>query len=280
MNNFCKEVIRKMDEDIKELSFEIDNIISLSEAVVELILDRIRQIKLFVLEKGFKDLDEEINFFKKIKPSIVSKLIYYNAIYKIESKKPYGGDKALKKYLENEVTKLKRFFDNNLDFYRYYRTNSTYLDHKYFIRGKYDIKLSLDTYYFESDHSFATSHDYKAGKILANDLIQVYLEDQLFNKNINASAKNYLMAPTPLNWTSSKTSLIELIYAVHAHATFNNGLVDIKVIAKTFEEVFNIDLGDFYRTYLELRNRKTNRTKFIDSLRESLIRKMDEQDEE
>ncbi|PVH26888.1 RteC domain-containing protein [Sphingobacterium corticibacter] len=280
MNNFCKEVIQKLDEEIKELSFEEDNIILLSEAVVELILVRIKQIKQYVLEKGFKDIDEEINFFKKVKPSIVSKLIYYNAIYKIESKKPYGGDKALKKYLENEVTKLKRFFDNNLDFYRYYRTNSTYLDHKYFIRGKYDIKLSLDTYYFESDHSFATSHDYKAAKILANDLIQVYLEDQLFKKNINTSPKNYLIAPSPLSWTSSKTSLIELIYALHSQATFNNGLVDIKLIAKTFEEVFNIELGDFYRTYLELRNRKTNRTKFIDSLRDSLTRKMDEQDEE
>ena len=95
MNNFCKEVIQKLDEEIKELSFEEDNIILLSEAVVELILVRIKQIKQYVLEKGFKDIDEEINFFKKVKPSIVSKLIYYNAIYKIESKKPYGGDKAL-----------------------------------------------------------------------------------------------------------------------------------------------------------------------------------------
>lgn len=177
------------------------------------------------------------------------------------------------------MTKLKRFFDNNLDFYRYYRTNSTYLDHKYFIRGKYDIKLSLDTYFFESDHSFSTSHDYKAAKILANDLIQVYLEDQLFNKNINTSARNHLSVPSPLNWTSSKTALIELIYALHSHATFNNGLVDIKVIAKTFEEVFNIELGDFYHTYLELKSRKVNRTKFLDALKENLIRKMDEQDE-
>ena len=280
MNNFCKEVIRKLDEDIKELSFEEDNIILLSEAVVELILTRIQEIKKYVLEKGFEDLDEEIHFFKKVKPSIVSKLIYYNAIYKIESKKPYGDGKAVKKYLENEITKLKRFFDNNLDFYRYYRTNSTYLDNKYFIRGKHDIKLSLDTYYFESDQSFATSHDYKAAKISANDLIQVYLEDQLFNKNSNPSARNHTIAPLALSWTSSKTALIELIYALHSQATFNNGSVDIKVIAKTFEEVFNIELGDFYRKYLELRNRKTNRTKFIDSLRENLIRKMDEQDEE
>jgi hypothetical protein len=44
-------------------------------------------------------------------------------------------------------------------------------------------KLSLDTYYFEADHNFTTSHDYKVAKIIANDLIQVYLEDQLNNNN-------------------------------------------------------------------------------------------------
>lgn len=96
MNNFCKEVVRKLDEEIKEFSFEEDNIILLSEAVVELILTRIKEIKEYVLEKGFKDIEEETHFFKKVKPNIVSKLIYYNAIYKIETKKPYGGDKALK----------------------------------------------------------------------------------------------------------------------------------------------------------------------------------------
>lgn len=35
--------------------------------------------------------------------------------------------------------RLKMFFDNNLDFYKYYRTNITYMDDKYFIRGNYDI---------------------------------------------------------------------------------------------------------------------------------------------
>ncbi|SEM92029.1 RteC protein, partial [Chryseobacterium taichungense] len=31
----------------------------------------------------------------------------------------------------------------------------------------------LDTFYFEADHRFSTSHDYKVAKIIANDLIQV-----------------------------------------------------------------------------------------------------------
>ncbi|WP_258522451.1 RteC domain-containing protein [Chitinophaga terrae (ex Kim and Jung 2007)] len=50
-------------------------------------------------------------------------------------------------------------------------------------------------------------------------------------------------------------------------------------MAKSFENLFHIDLGDFYHTYLELRNRKTNRTKFLDALRDSLIKKMDDQEE-
>ena len=164
-------------------------------------------MKLSVLKHHFRDTQEEINFFKNSKPNVLSKLIYYNAIYKIEAKKPYGGEKVTEEYLNNELLKIKNFFDNNLEFYKYYRTNSTYLDDKYFVRGKHDIKLSLDTYYFESDHSFSTSHDYKVAKIIANDLIQVYLEDQLYNMNKHLLPK--LSSTISVNWTASKTAMIK-----------------------------------------------------------------------
>ncbi|MFZ2431769.1 MAG: RteC domain-containing protein, partial [Lutibacter sp.] len=182
--------------------------------------------------------------------------------------------KPIKKYLNDELKKLKRYFDNNLEFYKYYRTNNSFVDDKLFVRGKHDIKLSLDTVYFETDHRFSTSHDYKVAKIIANDLIQVYLEDQLHN--IIYENKS-LDLPT-LNWTGSKTALIELVYALHSQGTFDNGNADIKVIAKTFERTFDIDLGDFYHTFMELKSRKINQTKFLDSLRDALIKKMGEQD--
>lgn len=156
-------------------------------------------------------------------------------------------------------------------FYSYYRTDSTYLDHTYFVRGKHNVQLSLDTFYFETDHSFSTSHDYKVAKIIANDLIQDYLEDQL-SKTATSDK------PTTLHWTGSKTALTELIYALHSQGIFNNANADIKPIVKVFESTFNVDLGDFYHTFLELKSRKMNRTKFLDSLKESLIKKMDEQD--
>lgn len=272
MYKFYNETVNKLETEINDLELEADYSIQRVEAVIDLIVQCLSEIKKHILKKGFKNIDEEIQFFKYQKPVIVSKLIYYNAIYKIEIKKPYGTKQVIEQYINNELDKLKRFYDNNLDFYKYYRTNSSYLDNKYFIRGKYEIKLGLDAFYFEADHNYTTSHDFKVAKIMANDLIQIYLENQLkladkFNQPSSLSPK--------LQWTGSKTALTELIYALHSQGTFDNGNADIKVIAKVFETMFNIDLGDFYHTFMELKYRKMNRTKFIDSMRDALIRKME-----
>lgn len=274
MEKFYSEILYTLEAAIKELELEAECTIHQSEAVIHLIVKCLSDLREYILRRGFKDIAEEIHFFKHQKPVLISKLIYYNAIYKIETKKPYGA-KPIRKYLNKELKKLKRFFDNNIDFYKYYRSNNSFLDEKFFVRGKHDIKLWLDTFYFEADHNFSTSHDYKVAKIIANDQIQVYLEDQLHN----TAHRDKAVDLPELNWTGSKTALTELIYALYSKGVFENGNVDIKLISKTFERTFNIDLGDFYHTFMELKSRKINRTKFLDSLRDALIKKMDEQDE-
>ena len=44
------------------------------------------------------------------------------------------------------------------------------------------------------------------------------------------------------------------------------------------EASFKIDLGDYYRTYLTMRERKKDKTSFLTSLINKLLRKMDEDD--
>ncbi|MCT1524793.1 RteC domain-containing protein [Sphingobacterium hotanense] len=276
MDKFYNETYLKLETEIQELEIENDNPVQRTEAIIYRIVECLSEIKDYVLKRGFTNVDEEIRFFKYQKPVIVSKLIYYNAIYKIETRKPYGA-KRIRKYLKKELKKLKRFFDNNIDFYKYYRSNNSFLDEKMFVRGKHDIKLWLDTYYFQSDQSFSTSHDYKVAKIMANDLIQVYLEDQLYCTYKRMFIKR--TAISGLNWTGSKAALTELIYSLYYQSVLDNGNTDIRLIAEYFENAFNIDLGNFYHTYLEIRNRKRNRTKFLDALRDNLIKKMDEQEE-
>ena len=144
MNKFYNEILQNLETETQKLEIENDFTLQKIEVVIGIIVKSLSQLKEYVLKKGFRNTAEEINFFKHQKPAIVSKLIYYNAIYKIETKKPYG-TKPIRKYLNEEVRKLKRYFDNNLEFYKYYRTNNTFIDDKLFVRGKHDIKLSLDT---------------------------------------------------------------------------------------------------------------------------------------
>lgn len=261
-NKFYNETLKRLETAINGLEIEADNLLHQIEAIISTITQCLSEVKEYVLKTGFRDEEAEICFFKHQKPAIVAKLIYYNSIYKIEAKRPYGGKEVLEEYFNKELSKLKI-------------SNSTYLDHAYFVRGNHNVQLNLDTFYFETDHSFSTSHDYKVAKIIANDLIQDYLEYQL-SKTAVGDKSNAL---PNLHWTGSKTALTELIYALHSQGIFNNGNADIKPIVKVFESTFNIDLRDFYHTFLELKSRKINRTKFLDTLKETLIRKMDGHDE-
>ena len=107
-------------------------------------------------------------------------------------------------------------------------------------------------------------------------------EEKLFlSKNsenqINHQSKS--IVSNQLKWTESKTALVELIYALHSSQSINDGKDGIKKIAQLFESMFDIDLGDVYHTFSEVRSRKIEQTKFLDHLKDSLLSKMKEIDE-
>lgn len=280
MNLKINTLLSDLNEQLNFIDIEIDDTINRCEKAIEIIIVSIQKLKILFLKEKFKNQEQEIDFFQNIKPKFTSKFIYYNIIYKIETKKPYGGERIVKKYLNNELQKLKTYFDNNLDFYKYYRTGNNYLDFKYFVRGKFDIKLTIDSFFFEVDHNFSTSHDFKVAKILAHDLVQVYLENKLIeinNKSVKEKSQHNHNAK--LTWTAPKVALIELLYALQSEKVFNNGSTDLKEIAEYLENIFNVDLGQYRRTFLEIRVRKTERTKFLNTLKETLEKRMNNSDE-
>lgn len=272
-----KLVLRKVETELHQLQIDIDDILLLTENCIECCLKSLDELRKKVNKYGFSGSADEITFFKEIKPKLVSRLIYHNSIYKIETNRPNGSLKIKRKYIQIELHKLKNYFYENLDFYRYYRTGSTYLDHKYFLRKKHDIRLNLDAYVYETDPDFSTTHDFKISTILANDLLQVYLENELNKLDFQPAKKDFILPKNRLHWTGNKVSLIELMYALYQSSVFNHGQTDIKTIAAYFESVFDVDLGNYYRTYLELKIRQ-DRTKFLDSLRESFVRKIEDEE--
>lgn len=275
-----KQLLFELTEQLNFISLEIDNPITKSEKSLEITLIVISNLKKQFLKDKIISVDSEIDFFKNIKPKFTSLSIYHNAIFKIETKMPHGGDRITKKYLNKELKKLKRYFDNNLDFYNYHRTGSSFLDFKYFVRGSQDNKLRLDSFFFEVDHSFSTSHDFKVAKILAHDLVQVYIETKLLKmESKDYKEKSQHEPKGKIIWTGSKVALTEIMYAFHTKGVFNNGAAELKEIASYFEEMFHIDLGQYRRTFLEIRDRKFDKTKFINALEVELLKRMEETDE-
>ena len=51
----------------------------------------------------------------------------------------------------------------------------------------------------------------------------------------------------------------------------------LRELAAFFEQIFNVRLSDVYRTFIEIKGRTTP-TKYIDNLRTTLLRKMEEED--
>ena len=77
MKKIHNEILNKLITTIDELEFESDFSIQKTETIIKLIIQSLSDLKEYVLKNGFKNTDEEIQFFKYQKPAIVSKLIYY-----------------------------------------------------------------------------------------------------------------------------------------------------------------------------------------------------------
>ncbi|MFC4686797.1 RteC domain-containing protein [Epilithonimonas pallida] len=116
MINNIGRVLHNLTEQLNFIDLEVDDTVLKCERSLWIIIQSLQKVKALVLKIGFKSEDEEILFFKEVKPQFTSKRIYYNSVYRIEMKKPSGSGRIIKKYYNNELEKLKRFFDDNLDF--------------------------------------------------------------------------------------------------------------------------------------------------------------------
>ena len=87
-------------------------------------------------------------------------------------------------------------------------------------------------------------------RIYLNQRLQLLEKKQLTN-DIKISLSDF-----KLKWTGTKSEAIEWGYGLFAAKTLNYGNATIKEVMAFVETAFDIELGDYYRTYLSLKNRK------------------------
>ena len=277
-----EEFIRNIDCAIYE-KIDVDNwniSIEVVLDVVEFLQRSLEDMRTYIVNHPFSNKEEEIYFFKHIKPEVLSRLLYFTEIYNTEMRKPHGSIEVLKKYYNDRLDELTSYFESNLDFYQYYRSKATHLDNHYFVRGHIDFKLCPNCVPYDRDPEFSTCYDHKAAQILANDMLCIYLNKKLHgvDKQVIIAKSRSFLPEHPFRWTATKIAAVELGYAIYAAGVLNNGQADIKEIMTFMEASFQIDLGDYYRTYITMKDRKKDRTSFLNCLKKSLLKKMDEDD--
>ena len=148
-----------------------------------------------------------------------------------------------------------------------------------FLRIKAKWIYPTDPHMIDVNTEFSSGYDFLVASILANDRIKDYLHYLLCKMKrfkalfIRAQFAYYR------SWTASKSGLIELIYALQSGGVCNNGNAGIKELADSFQQLFKVDLGNYYNAFNEIRLRKKSRTSLLDHLKEKVIQKMDTMDD-
>ena len=273
MIQFTSRLKKEVDEEIEQIEHSEISSMTKSLEASRVLKKAYNQLKEFTLSYNFQSEEEEILFFKEIKPRLCFRLIYYRKLYNIELDRPSGIDKQ-REYLSEILNDINRYNHKRLDFIRYYRSGSSSFDSLYFLRGQADTEQYMETFSHEFDPSFSTNCDFKVAKILSNDMLSVHLMKEIEALNDNGIIMNSFGFPTTkLTWKGTKVELQEQILSWDSAATF--GDVPLTQLYCYIQSVFNTQLdSNLSRSFSELKIRLSP-TPFLDKLKNALLHRMD-----
>jgi len=275
-----KKLLNQLSEQLNQIENQNKEITQQANLSINYCRKTLSKMNQIVLKNSFENEEYEIDFFKRIKIKPLSKLVYYSEILTFEIQYPKASKEEQIKYIEKRIHKINKFYSYNLDFIQYVREDKCHFDSLYYTRVNCNSYNFTNTKLYYRTPEFSTSHDILLGKLKGYDLLIIYLRDKLYNlQNTKPQFPNKSSIKSNLHWTSSKVDLTELIYAIHSSGVVNNGSVKIKELASTFEQVFNIDLGNYYHSFTEIRARKPKVIKFIERLNDTLINSIQKYDE-
>lgn len=273
MLQFTSHLKKEVDAEIEKIEYSEISSMTKSLEASRVLKKAYNQLKEFTLSYNFESEEEEILFFKEIKPRLCFRLIYYRKLYNIEMDRPTGTDKQ-REYLIEILNDINRYNHKRLDFIRYYRSSSSSFDSLYFLRRQADTEQYMETFSHEFDPDFSTNCDFKVAKILANDMLTDYLEREIeaLNNNNNIIVSSFGFPVIKLTWKGTKAEFQEQILAWDSAATF--GDVPFTQLHSYMQNVFNIQVdGKLSRVLDDLKTRNEP-TPFMNKLKNLLLRRM------
>lgn len=277
-------VMEKHNQIISDLSLKLDKIENFSDKILDQLelaivycKTALEQMRELVFQEGFSDQKSEIHFFKKLKPEVYSRLLYYMEVFDIQSKLPIYSHVILIQYYQKKMNKYFDFIQEYHAEVQYFQCGFSHFDKNYFTRENSEIPLPKRNEYYLTDQKFHTWHDHTFAEIIASQMLIDYIQKEIC-KVEGLKIEKQLYIKSQSKWTGKKIFLIELAYGIHHTEMVNGGNSEIKDIIEGFEQMFNIELKEHSRSFIEIKRRKIDRTKFLDIMKSRLEDRMDESD--
>lgn len=271
----AETLFNELTAKLNEYEPERENLIRAEKAVM-LITAYLTRLKDLIKQEGFQSEQEEIYFYKHVKPKFHALYIYYATVFNIESDRPMGSKKVRRRYFHNELRRIDNYFYHNLELYKYYRSGKTHLDKEFFTRGQAFKENMIDIVTPIIDREFCTLYSVKIAILIAFEQVKEYLQNSMLEIATPASP-SFPIQTEPVTWTDSKTGLIELAYALQAAGSLNNGKATLKQTMDFLQSAFHIELGNASRTFQTILTRKKGDTAFLDRLKKALLKRIEDE---
>lgn len=272
------KIILELDNELSRMKEVSENVTDQMEYAIghcKVALDKLRKR---VIAKGFPDRQSEIRFFKQIKPAAYGKLLFYRAVFDMESKRQKADFSVIRRYFQKWLYKINGYMEEHHVKVQYYRCGFKHLDEQYFLRENSEIPLELKNSHQLLDEEFFTWHDHTFSVIMANEMLSDYIREEI-EKLENPVLDHQKDSKRTHQWGGNKIDLAEIVYGLYYSKLVDAGRISIRELADLIGGLFGIDLGkDIYRYHTEIQQRKIDRTKFLDFLISVLRQQLDEDD--
>ncbi|SFB35584.1 RteC domain-containing protein [Algoriphagus aquimarinus] len=268
------QILSNLKRELSILKLDGENKLIQFESAFHLVDKAMDKIKLFMDKYDFVSEQEEIEFFKHHMSKFLKESVYFSELFNMESIKPAGPEHEIRKFYEKELLSVQEFLQNNQNLYNYLLMKKENQDRVFFLRSSQAPVYKPNLFWHTLDTRYCTVYTLYCARIMGTLSLAGYIHDQLLILNDAQDSVGEDKNPS-LYWTGKKTDLVELVYALKTSNVINYGNASVVELATLMSEVFGKELQGYYRTFLEIKSRKKNRTVFLDHCRVNLEAYMD-----
>lgn len=250
------------------------------KVAMRLIDNALTKMRMLVKERTFFKIIDEIMYFKELRPRMLALKIETALKYSLMINMPIKTANGQIDYYEEALKGLQSFLELNAFYYQYYKNGFKELDTLYFVRNAGPLTVPIYETPDVDVESAAPVSDLFA-RFMAYESVQRFILKQVkLLMNQDTPSENVFRTAEELQWTGDVVNLVEVAYGIWLTGQINHGNASLNQIIRWLEANLAVDVGIVQKKFTEISRRKRlSVTRFIDQMKNAILRKIDNSNE-